>query len=348
MFLIFAAGPAFVELAVYLTRPELFPAYLPLHKKLLSLPLVFVYYSFLPLIIAASLALIQRVLPNTKILLFLIALQFGLFYAISLSRLAPNESGFTLTRMFIFSISAAVAFACGWCLHKWPASNVRLWIAITIYSGIASLLLQHLFQIPFAFFVVLILYPLMILGLAYFPGKLLIGIVVFIGIFFFQTKTMLQPFAPPIKQTAYDRVILVGVDALSQDTIQQLRTAKKLSAIETLYAYGAHGRLRTLNVPFSPLVWNTIYTGVAPKHHGVTGFTYSRPLGAEPFLSLWLDNWTNSDWSHKSIRALQDIGLIKTVRPANSRSRLASPLWDLVNANGGSALVIGGWTTYPP
>jgi predicted AlkP superfamily pyrophosphatase or phosphodiesterase len=241
-----------------------------------------------------------------------------------------------------------VTFFSGWILNKWPASHQRLWIGITIYTAIAAFLLQYLFRLPFAFFLIAVLYPLITLGLIYFPGKLLIGIAVFIGVFFFQTKTTLQPFSPPIKQPAYDRVILVGVDALSPDTIQELRKQKKIPGIESLSSNGTSGRLRTLDIPFSPLVWNTIYTGAAPQHHGVTAFTFTGVAGASPFLSLWLDNWTNSDWSHKTVKLLKDSNLLRTLAPANARSRRLPPIWDLVTTNAASALIVGGWTTYPP
>jgi predicted AlkP superfamily pyrophosphatase or phosphodiesterase len=347
-FTLFLLGPLGVELLIYLIRPEIYPSYLPFGRRFLTITLVFVYFSFLLFLLAAILALIQRILTKPKFLIVLVSFIFLLFYAISLSRLVPFESGFSLFRILIFVVTLVISFLFGFCLNKWPVAILRLWIGITVYSAIAAFLLQHLFRLPFPFVLIFVLYPALALGLIYFPGKLLIGIAVFIGIFFFQTKTLLQPFAPPLKLSAYDRVILVGIDAFSPDTVQELRTQKRLAAIDTLFSDGVHGRLTTLSVPFSPLVWNTIYTGAAPKHHGVMGFTFTGVAGTQPFLSLWLDNWTNSDWSHQSIKLLKKAGVVRTLSPANARSRRLSPLWDLVSANGGSALVVGGWTTYPP
>jgi predicted AlkP superfamily pyrophosphatase or phosphodiesterase len=348
LFTLFLLGPFGIELVVYLIRPEIYPAYLPFGRRFLTITLVLLYHAFLFGLLGAILALIQRIFTKPKLLVVLVAIIFLLFYAISLSRLAPFESGFSLFRIIIFLLTIVIAFFFGFCLHKWPVANLRLWIGITVYSAIAAFLLQHLFRLPFSFILILVLYPALALGVIYSPGKILIGIVVFIGIFFFQTKTLLQPFAPPVKLPAYDRVILVGIDAFSPDIVQELQKQKKLSAIETLYSDGVHGRLTTLNIPFSPLVWNTIYTGAAPKLHSVMAFTFTDVAGAQPFLSLWLDNWTNSDWSHHSVKLLKKAGAIRTLSPSNARSRRLSPMWDLINANGGSALVLGGWTTYPP
>ena len=326
LFALFLAGPLAAELAVYLVRPEIYPAYLPFGRKVHTITLIFFYYVLFFTMIAAVLALIQRMIPKWKLVNPIVALLFFLFYAMSLSRLLPSESGLSLFRILVFVVSGAVAFMFAWSLHKWPVTYQRLWIGITIYCAICAFLLQYLFRLPFAFVLIFVLHPLIAFGLVYFPGKLLIGIAVFIGVLFFQTKTTLQPFAPPVKQAAYDRVILVGVDALSPDTIQELRKQKKLPGIETIFSNGTHGRLGTLDVPFSPLVWNTIYTGAAPKHHGVTAFTFTGVTGGSPFLSLWLDNWTNSDWSHKTIKLLKQSNLIKTLAPANARSRRLSPV----------------------
>jgi predicted AlkP superfamily pyrophosphatase or phosphodiesterase len=233
-------------------------------------------------------------------------------------------------------------------LLKWNVSKIRMWIAITIYVAICSFLLQHLFRFPYPFIVMLLLHPLLAFGLMHFPAKLLIAVVVFFVVLFIRGKTVLQPFSPPVKQQAYDRVIVVGVDALSPNTIQELRQQKKLPAIDSIYTNGVHGRLSTLNVPFSPLVWNTIYTGTSPQQHGVTGFTFTHVAAAPPFLSLWLDNWTNSDWSHRFVQMMSHSGMIGTLAPANALSRRRPTLWNFVNENKSSALVIGGWTTFPP
>ncbi|MCI0447812.1 alkaline phosphatase family protein [bacterium] len=347
-FILFLTVPLLVELIVYLLRPEIFPAYLPALHLLHSVIFVCFYYAIFVTIIACLLAFLQWILSSTKILPTIPAAFYFMFYAMTLNRLMPTESGFSLFRIIVFVISLIVAALFYLALLQWSVSKIRMWIAITIYVAISAFLLQHLFRFPYPFIVMLLLHPLLAFGLMYFPAKLLIAVVVFFVVLFIRGKTVLQPFSPPVKQQAYDRVIVVGVDALSPNTIQELRQQKKLPAIDSIYTNGVHGRLSTLNVPFSPLVWNTIYTGTSPQQHGVTGFTFTHVAAAPPFLSLWLDNWTNSDWSHHIIQMMSHSGMIGTLAPANALGRRRPTLWNFVNENNAAALVIGGWTTFPP
>jgi predicted AlkP superfamily pyrophosphatase or phosphodiesterase len=347
-FTLFLTVPLLVELIVYLSRPEIYPAYLPPLRFFHSVFFVCFYYAIFTTIAACFFAFIQWVRPGTNILPAIPAAFYFTFYLLTLNRLMPSESGFSILRIIVFVISLMIAILFFVALVRWKASKTRMWIAITIYVAISAFLLQHLFRFPYPFIVMLLLHPLIAFGLMYFPAKLLIAIPVFFAVLLFRGKTLLQPFSPPVKQAAYNRVIVVGVDALSPDTIQELRQQKKLPAIDSIYANGVHGRLSTLNVPFSPLVWNTIYTGTSPQDHGVTGFTFTHVAGAPAFLSLWLDNWTNSDWSHRIVQLMSQGRMLGTLAPANALSRRRPTLWNFVNQNGARALVVGGWTTFPP
>lgn len=347
-FILFLTVPLIVELIIYLTRPEIYPAYLPPFHFFHSVLFVCFYYAIFGTIIACLLAFLQWMLPSIKILPAIPAAFYFMFYAITLNRLMPTESGFSILRILTFAISLIVAALLYVALLKWNVSKIRMWLAITIYVAISAFLLQHLFRFPYPFVIMLFLHPLLAFGLMYFPAKLLVAVAVFFVVLFIRGKTVLQPFSPPVKQQAYDRVIVVGVDALSPNTIQELRQQKKLPAIDSIYKNGVHGRLSTLNVPFSPLVWNTIYTGTSPQQHSVTGFTFTHVAGAPPFLSLWLDNWTNSDWSHRIIQLMSHSGMIGTLAPANALSRRRPTIWNFVNENKAAALVVGGWTTFPP
>ncbi len=348
LYTLFLAVPLLVELIVYLSRPEIYPGYLPRLQLFHSIIFVCFYYAVLCTIAASLIALLQWLLPRIKILTAIPSIFFLLFYAMSLSRLLPSESGFTIFRGAVFLTSLAAAALLYWALLRWPVSNTRTWIAITIYTAISAFLLQHLFRLPYPFLLIFVLHPFLAFGLIYLPAKLLIAIVVFFVVFLSRGRTILQPFSLPPKLEPYDRVIVIGVDALSPDTIQELRREKKLPAFDSIFANGVHGRLATLSIPFSPLVWNTIYTGTSPQQHGVMAFTFTGMAGAPSFLSLWLDNWTNSDWSHLGVNLLKDTGAIRTLSPANARSRRRPTLWNFVNGNDAAALVVGGWTTFPP
>lgn len=347
-FTLFLTVPLLMELLVYLSRPEIYPVYLPKIRFIHSILFVCFYYAIFTTIVACFLSFIQWFRPTLNILPAIPAAFYFMFYAMTLNRLMPSESGFSIGRIIVFVISLFFAAFLYVALLKWVVSKTRMWIAITIYVAISAFLLQHLFRFPYPFIVMFLLHPLLAFGLMYFPAKLLIAVTVFFMVLFIRGKTVLQPFSAPVKQAAYDRVIVVGVDALSPDTIQELREQKKLPAIDSIYTNGVHGRLSTLNVPFSPLVWNTIYTGTSPQQHGVTGFTLTHVAAAPAFLSLWLDNWTNSDWSHRIVQLMSHGRMIGTLAPANALSRRRPTLWNFVNENNAASLVVGGWTTFPP
>lgn len=343
--------PLLVELLAYLVRPEVYPAYLPLSGKLILFPLTFFYFAVLFGIPSVPLALVIRRV-GFRAETAVPPLFFGLFLALTLSRLLPRDSGLSPARLGVFAISLALVVIFYSILRVRRPSLSRLVICTSVYAGISAYSLAMLFQFPLSgVWSALLLHSLFFAALFIPPGKWSAGLLVFVLVLFFPGRSRLpQPaavsFANPMP--AYQRVIVIGMDALSPDVLSELVSQGKLPAFSRMMAGGASGRLQTVAVPFSPVVWNSIYTGTLPRQHGIMGFTFTRVLGAPPFISLWLDNWSNSDWMHLAVRALEAGRILRTGAPARSRDRLKPAVWNMLQQNGASSVVVGGWTSYPP
>src|SRR5262245_6481464 len=105
LFILFLTVPLLVELIVYLTRPEICPFYLPPLRFLHSVIFVCIYYAIFVTAIACLLSILQYILPAIKILHAIPAAFYFMFYAMTLNRLMPTESGFSIPRIIVFAVS---------------------------------------------------------------------------------------------------------------------------------------------------------------------------------------------------------------------------------------------------
>lgn len=344
----FVILPLFVELFVYLIRPEVYPAYLPFFSKGINILLCFLSYGlvFAMCSLAANLLLAAFDLRPAQVIPPIFV---ALFSALTMARLLPFDTGFSIARILAFTTAILFGVAGFAILKKRTDPTWRFLAATCIYCGINAYMLPYLFHLPAAsVFSAGLLEMLLFLLLFLVPLKITLGVGAFLLIVFFPSETPISRFARPQRVDPYKRVILVGVDGLSPEILFPMAQQGKLPACKKIIDEGIYGNLHTLDVPFSPLVWNSIYTGVEPQKHGIMAFTYSRILGAPPFLSLWLDEWTNSDWIHAATHALHRVGALQILSPAVSRSRLKPAIWNMVDQSGLKSMVIGGWTTYPP
>jgi Type I phosphodiesterase / nucleotide pyrophosphatase len=346
--LLFLAVPLLLELLAYLLRGDIYPRYLPVSTQVSNLTLIFFYYAILYAGISLLAAIFFTFVP-IQVEVILPCLLFAAFLALTLCRLLPHDSGFSIPRILVVSVSLLLACGMFFLIKRQKFLAVRLFIATSLYCFTAGHLLPHLFQFPVSnVFYALITHVVLISLLLFLPGKILAGVIVFAIVLLFQLRTPLQRFASPQKMPAYNRVILVGIDGLSPEIAFTMARQGKLPAVRKIMENGVYGRLHTLYVPFSPLVWNTIYTGVEPRWHGIMAFTFTGVAGSSPFLSLWLDNWSNSDWMHRANGVLKHLHAIQTLYPSLSKNRLRPALWNIANQNNADALVLGGWNTYPP
>lgn len=346
--LLFVAVPLFLEFGSYLFQSEIFPAYLSFSTNLLNLSIGFFFIALLLIAISFLLAILLR---PTRIPIERIAppLFFFLFLALTLNRLLPRESGFSIPRLMVLGGSFLLAIVAFLLLSKRRLPVVRLFLANSLYCLAAAYLLPFLFRFPVHNWLsALLIHAGVFTALLFVPWKIIVATIVFLIILQLNNRTSVSRFAPPQKLAPFHRVILVGIDGLSPEVVSELAKANQLPVISGILGEGAAGRLHTLNVPYSPLIWNTIYTGATPEEHGVMSFTSTAFPGSQPFLSLWLDHWSNSDWSHRLVQVMKRSGLVKTLAPARSKHRLQPALWNMVDQNGADSLVVGGWTTYPP
>lgn len=112
------------------------------------------------------------------------------------------------------------------------------------------------------------------------------------------------------------KVLLLGWDAADWDVINPLLDRGEMPALERLLGEGVMGDISTLEPVLSPMLWNSIATGMNADRHRILGFT-------EP------DPHTGS------------------VRPAMSTSRAVKALWNIAAQNGRKAHVVGWFAGHP-
>jgi tetratricopeptide (TPR) repeat protein/predicted AlkP superfamily phosphohydrolase/phosphomutase len=110
-------------------------------------------------------------------------------------------------------------------------------------------------------------------------------------------------------------VLLVGIDGADPQIVDRLVAAGRLPNLARLRAEGAHGPLRSHEPLLSPIVWTTIVTGRKGPDHGVLDFVEIASDG-------------------------------KPV-PITSARRRVPALWNVLDAAGRSAGVVGWYASYP-
>lgn len=342
--LLLLAAPLLLELIVYLGRQDIRPGLSAAGSVILVL-----FYAAVLFTAASAMAAFVFSRLSLRIEVILPCLFFGLFLALAASRLLPFDSGASPARLAVFALSFIAAAVGYWIVSRRNLAFTRLLLAEWVFCAAAAWSLGHLFEFPLhSPITVFLLFTALFAGTLFLPYKILAAGGVFVLLLQWQTRTVVPSFAPPAPLQPYRRVIVMGIDGVSPEVMRKMAAAGKLPAFQRVMKEGVSGRLHTLSIPFSPLVWNTIYTGAPPRRHGIMAFTSTGVAGAAPFTSLWLDNWTNSDWAHLAVKSLQKAGVLRILSPATARNRKEPALWNIVDQNAASSIVIGGWTTYPP
>ena len=137
------------------------------------------------------------------------------------------------------------------------------------------------------------------------------------------------------------RVLVVGLDGASWDRIERGVASGRLPTFERLVLGGRRAPLGTLYPTHSPLIWNTIATGVPPEEHGIEDF-YLTQL---PRLDVELLRIPHALGLLED--ALQGLGELRRV-PVTSGLRRRKALWNLADEAGLRSAVIGFWASWPP
>ncbi len=137
------------------------------------------------------------------------------------------------------------------------------------------------------------------------------------------------------------RVMVVGIDGASWDRIDRGVAAGRLPSFGRLLLGGRRAPLETLYPTHSPLIWNTIATGVPPEEHGIEDF-YLTQL---PRLDVELLRIPQSlDLLEDSLDGLGELRRV----PVTSSLRRRKAVWNLADEAGLRSAVVGFWASWPP
>ena len=112
------------------------------------------------------------------------------------------------------------------------------------------------------------------------------------------------------------RVLLIGWDAADWKVITPLIDAGKMPNLAELIEQGVCGNIATLQPVLSPILWTSVATGKRAYKHGIHGFSEPDPLTGG-------------------------------IRPVTNLSRKTKAVWNILNQNGLSTIVVGWWPSNP-
>ncbi len=121
---------------------------------------------------------------------------------------------------------------------------------------------------------------------------------------------------PPVKATKAMKVVVLGFDGASWDTIEPSIRAGKLPYLERLRSESAWGPLETFKPTKSPVIWTSIATGMTMEKHGILDFVYLK----ENDLPVPFDN----------------------------SERREPSIWQILDHFGKRSVVVNWFVTYPP
>jgi predicted AlkP superfamily phosphohydrolase/phosphomutase/tetratricopeptide (TPR) repeat protein len=112
------------------------------------------------------------------------------------------------------------------------------------------------------------------------------------------------------------KVLLIGWDAADWKIINPLLDQGLMPTLEDLVDHGVIGNIATLHPVLSPMLWNSIATGMRPDKHGILGFIEPDPKTA-------------------------------AVRPVSSTSRKVKAVWNILTQRGYKTHVLGWFAGHP-
>ena len=101
------------------------------------------------------------------------------------------------------------------------------------------------------------------------------------------------------------RVLLIGWDGADWTIIHPLLDRGELPNLRRLVNGGVMGNLSTLRPTYSPLIWNSIATGMLPDKHGIIGFTEIDEAAHEVRAASSLSRKVKAIWNILSQKGLK-------------------------------------------
>ncbi len=144
------------------------------------------------------------------------------------------------------------------------------------------------------------------------------------------------------------KVLLVALDAANWKTLGPLLEAGRLPVLAGLVETGASGPLTTFEPTESPLIWNTVATGMTPKKHGIRDYVVTKipGLNTSYVFGLVQASYPRFTGVRLVINLVRKLGWIETL-PVTSDMRRAKALWDILGEAGFTVGVNSWWATWP-
>ncbi len=148
------------------------------------------------------------------------------------------------------------------------------------------------------------------------------------------------------------RVMVIGIDGLDWERLDPLIAQGRCPNFEKLIRTGYRAPLSTIEPTFSPIIWNTIATGVGWELHGIEGFTQIEI----PLLERGAQSLYTSGGSRPRIPAYCGLRyLLSTlVRqhvlhevPISGDHRRTKAFWNILSDVGVDVGVVRWWATWP-
>jgi tetratricopeptide (TPR) repeat protein len=158
---------------------------------------------------------------------------------------------------------------------------------------------------------------------------ILVGAITAVGVGVWITRQPSRPVSTPpasaasgpvveIANRAQQRppVIFIGLDGADWALLDQYIASGVMPTLRKLVTEGSSGTLKTIHPALSPLIWNTMVTGVPPLEHGVLDFLRVNPVSRQR-------------------------------EPITSDERKAPAVWNMATSAGKRVGALGFWATYP-
>lgn len=159
---------------------------------------------------------------------------------------------------------------------------------------------------------------------------------------------------PPAAVISSDRArhssgqaVLVGLDGVDDRILDKLIQAGRLPTLARFAAAGFRASLDNRGFGYSPIVWNSIATGVTAERHGIYSFSVTRIRGLSRPIDSWLARMPPALGIKSMLAVLRKRGWL-TERLAVSTDRRQVALWQVLSHYDRSCLTLNYLQSFPP
>ena len=140
------------------------------------------------------------------------------------------------------------------------------------------------------------------------------------------------------------RLLVFGSDGLDWKVIRDLMDKGELPNFQRLMEGSVYADYQTMEPTLSPIIWNTMATGLPWEEHRVTEFIYYALPGAERDVSL------SGTFLQPVLNRLHRENPLITplIRLAGSAHRRRLTFWEILDLGRVNTAVVNWWATHPP